>query len=156
LIWLKRLHARIAYETLQISKDRREPDKAMSYYMSAMVQSSFEAAIERVEAALKVEGFGVLSRIDIQQTLKAKLGVDFRPYTILGACNPELAHQALLLEDKVGTMLPCNVVVQKTASGEVEVAAIDPVASMQAIPNPELAEAAKKVRAKLALVIAAL
>ncbi len=128
----------------------------MSYYMSATIHVPFDAAIERIEAALRDEGFGVISRIDVQQTLKTKIGVDFRPYTILGACNPGLAHQALLLEDKVGTMLPCNVVVQQTGAGEVEVAAIDPVASMQAIPNPELAKAAQEVKAKLARVIAAL
>lgn len=128
----------------------------MSYYMSATIQAPFDAAIERVEAALKGEGFGVISRIDVQQILKAKIGINFRPYTILGACNPGLAHQALLLEDKVGTMLPCNVVVQQTGTAEVEVAAIDPVASMQAIPNPGLAKAAREVKAKLSRVIAAL
>jgi len=128
----------------------------MSYYMSATIQAPFDAAIECVEAALKGEGFGVISRIDVQQILKAKIGINFRPYTILGACNPGLAHQALLLEDKVGTMLPCNVVVQQTGTAEVEVAAIDPVASMQAIPNPGLAKAAREVKAKLSRVIAAL
>lgn len=103
----------------------------------------------RAEAALKAEGFGVISRIDIQQTLKSKIDVDFRPYTILGACNPTLAHEALQLEDKVGLMLPCNVIVQQSGSDDVEVAAIDPVASMQAISNPELVKAAEVVRDKL-------
>ena len=122
----------------------------MSYYISARLKVSFDDAIARTEAALKTEGFGVISRIDIQQTLKSKIDVDFRPYTILGACNPKLAHEALQQEDKVGLMLPCNVIVQQSDNGEVEVAAIDPVASMQAIPNPELVKAAEVVREKLA------
>ena len=125
----------------------------MSYYISARLQTPFDDAIARTEAALKTEGFGVISRIDIQQTLKSKIDVDFRPYTILGACNPTLAHEALQLEDKVGLMLPCNVIVQQSDSGEVEVAAIDPVASMQAISNPELVKAAEVVREKLARAI---
>ena len=91
----------------------------MNYYMATTLDVSFDDAIERTEAALKTEGFGVLTRADVQQTLKTKIDVDFRPYTILGACNPELAHQALLLEDKVGTMLPCNVIVQQTDDGKV-------------------------------------
>ncbi len=128
----------------------------MSYYMAATLQVPFDEAIARTEAALKTEGFGVLTRIDVSQTLKAKIDVDFRPYVILGACNPALAHEALNLEDKVGTMLPCNVVVQQFGDGRVEVAAIDPVASMQAIANPQLSMAAALVREKLARVIAAL
>lgn len=125
----------------------------MSYYISAKVQVPFDDAIARTEAALKTEGFGVISRIDIQQTLKSKIDIDFRPYTILGACNPKLAHEALQLEGKVGLMLPCNVIVQQSDSGEVEVAAIDPVASMRAISNPELVKAAEVVREKLARAI---
>lgn len=125
----------------------------MTYYFSAKLQVPFDDAIARAEAALKTEGFGVISRIDIQQTLKSKIDVDFRPYTILGACNPTLAHEALQLEDKVGLMLPCNVIVQQSGSDEVEVAAIDPVASMQAITNPELVRAAAVVREKLARAI---
>jgi len=125
----------------------------MRYYMSTTLEASFEDAIARTEAALKAEGFGVISRIDIKQTLKAKIDVDFRPYMILGACNPTLAYEALQLEDKVGTMLPCNVVVQEIAPGSVEIAAIDPVASMQAIENPDLARAAHAVREKLSRVI---
>ncbi|MEG8219064.1 DUF302 domain-containing protein [Sphingomonas sp. HH69] len=125
----------------------------MSYYISARLKVPFDDAIARAEAALKTEGFGVISRIDIQQTLKSKIDVDFRPYTILGACNPTLAHEALQLEDKVGLMLPCNVIVQQSGSAEVEVAAIDPVASMQAISNPELVKAAEVVRAKRARAI---
>lgn len=128
----------------------------MSYYIAATVPLSFEEAISRTEAALAENGFGIISRIDIRETLKNKIGVDFRPYTILGACNPKLAHQALELEDKVGTMLPCNVVVQQTADGSVEVAAIDPVASMQAIENPALLAAAAEVRQRLANAIEAL
>ena len=114
----------------------------MSYYIATSISLPFDQAIGAAEAALAEEGFGVISRIDIQATLKAKIGADFRPYTILGACNPKLAHEALQLEDKVGTMLPCNVVVQDLGSGETEIAAIDPVASMQA-------SAAAEVRAKL-------
>jgi len=134
----------------------REKGTAMSYYMATIVEMAFDEAIERTEAALKVEGFGVLTRIDVQQTLKAKIDVDFRPYTILGACNPTLAHQALQLEDKVGTMLPCNVVVQQKEDGRVEVAAINPVASMQAIDNPQLKQAAAAVRDRLSRVIASI
>ena len=124
----------------------------MSYYIPARLDVPFEEAVQRTEAALKEEGFGVISRIDIQATLKEKIGADFRPYTILGACNPKLAHEALQLEDKVGTMLPCNVVVQAVDGGS-EVAAIDPVASMQAIDNPELRKAAGEVRDRLARAI---
>jgi uncharacterized protein (DUF302 family) len=128
----------------------------MTYYLAAKLQVPFDDSIARTETALKTEGFGVISRIDIQQTLKSKIGVDFRPYTILGACNPVLAHEALQLEDKVGLMLPCNVIVQQSRSGEIEVAAIDPVASMQAIGNLELTKAAQVVREKLSRAIALL
>nr|WP_225899648.1 DUF302 domain-containing protein [Croceicoccus gelatinilyticus] len=113
-----------------------------------------EEAINLTEAALKKEGFGVLTKIDIASTLKEKIGADFRPYTILGACNPKLAHEALQIEDKVGLMLPCNVIVQDAGGGQSEVAAIDPVASMQAIENEDLLKAAGEVRAKLERVIA--
>ncbi len=125
----------------------------MSYYMAVTLKTSFDEAIERTEAALKTEGFGVLTRIDVQETLKSKIDVDLGPYTILGACNPTLAYQALQLEDKVGTMLPCNVVVQQKADGGVEVAAINPVASMQAISNADLTKAAQAVQEKLSQVI---
>lgn len=125
----------------------------MSYYMATALGVPFDEAIARTEAALKDEGFGVISRIDIQDALRTKIGVDFRPYTILGACNPALAHEALKLEDKVGTMLPCNVVVQALDDGTTEVAAIDPVASMQAIGNPRLLEAANEVRQRLSRVV---
>lgn len=120
----------------------------MSYYFSSVVDGDVADVLDKVREALKAEGFGVISEIDIAKTLKEKIGVEFRPYVILGACNPILAHEALQIEDKVGTMLPCNVVVQQTANG-VEVAAIDPVASMQAIPNQQLSEKASVVGGKL-------
>ena len=126
----------------------------MGYYIATTIDGDFDAALARTEEALKAEGFGVLTRIDVQQTLKDKIGADFRPYTILGACNPTLAHEALQVEGHVGTMLPCNV--QDAGDGRVEVAAIDPVASMQAIENPRLKQAAESVRDKLQRVIAAL
>lgn len=128
----------------------------MSYYISIRLNLSFADAIDAVERALAAEGFGIISQIDIQEALKTKIGVDFRPYMILGACNPNLAHRALQLEDKVGTMLPCNVVVQACKAGGVEVAAIDPVASMQAIDNAELKDAARQVRELLSRVIQSL
>ena len=125
----------------------------MSYYIATTLAAPFERAIEMTEAALTEQGFGVISRIDMKDALKTKIGVDFRPYTILGACNPTLAHQALQLEDKVGTMLPCNVVVQARGERETEVAAIDPVASMQAIDNPALKDAAAEVQQRLRAVV---
>ena len=98
----------------------------MSYYFNKTITLPFDEAVDRVKAELKKDGFGVLTEIDVQKTLKEKLGVDFRPYRILGACNPPFAYKALLAEDKIGTMLPCNVIVQELAPGRVEVAAIDP------------------------------
>lgn len=124
----------------------------MSYYFSTRLSGTFTDALERARKALQAEGFGIISEIDIARTLKEKIGVDFRPYVILGACNPVLAHEALKLEDKVGTMLPCNVVVQASDDG-VEIAAIDPVASMSAIENEELQAKASEVAAKLRRVI---
>jgi len=121
----------------------------MTYYFSKRLQRPFADAVEDVRQGLRLAGFGVLTEIDVAATLKAKLGVDFRPYVVLGACNPSMAHQALQLEDKVGTMLPCNVVVQASPEGGVEVAAIDPIASMQAIDNPALAGVAGLVAEKL-------
>lgn len=120
----------------------------MTYYFSTHVSGPFADALDRTRAALLEEGFGIISEIDVSRTLKEKIGVDFRPYTILGACNPVLAHEALKLEDKVGTMLPCNVVVQASEDG-VEIAAIDPVASMQAIENEELGLKAREVAVRL-------
>lgn len=128
----------------------------MSYYIAKTLPVTLEEAIDLTEAALKTEGFGVLTKIDIASTLKEKIGADFRPYTILGACNPKLAYEALQVEDKVGLMLPCNVIVQDAGDGQSEVAAIDPVASMQAIENDDLLKAASEVRAKLERVIAGL
>ncbi len=128
----------------------------MSYYFSKMLQTDFDAAIERTTAALKQQGFGIITEIDVKETFKKKLDLDFHKYRILGACNPKLAHEALRLEDKIGTMLPCNVVVQELAPGKIEIAAIDPVASMQAVDNPKLRQAAEQVQALLKKVIAAL
>jgi len=125
----------------------------MSYYFSKRIDSTFDDAVERVTEELKKEGFGVLTEIDVKATFKKKLDVDFRNYRILGACNPSFAHQALKAEDKIGTMLPCNVIVQELAAGRVEVAAIDPIASMQAVENPGLAGVAGEVRAKLRSVV---
>jgi uncharacterized protein (DUF302 family) len=128
----------------------------MSYYFARQIALPFDDAIHRVTAALKSAGFGVLTDIDVQDTLKRKIGVDFRRYRILGACNPTMAHQALQAEDKIGTMLPCNVVVQELENGAVEVAAIDPVASMQAVENAKLGATARAVREKLRSVIESL
>jgi uncharacterized protein (DUF302 family) len=128
----------------------------MAYYFNTMLPGPFDEAVARTVAALKEEAFGIITEIDVQKTLHEKIGVAFRKYRILGACNPKLAHEALQLEDKIGTMLPCNVVVQELADGRVEVAAIDPVASMQAIDNPRLKDAALQVSEKLKRVIARL
>jgi len=125
----------------------------MSYYIGKTVELSFDRAIARVTEELKNEGFGILTEIDVQQTLKKKLDVDFRKYRILGVCNPSLAYKALQAEDKIGVMLPCNVIVQETADGKVEVSAVDPIASMQAINNPGLRDLAEDVRGKLKKVI---
>ena len=121
----------------------------MSYYFSKTLDSTFDEAIEKVTAALKERGFGVLTEIDVKATLKKKLDVDFRNYRILGACNPPFAHKALLAEDKIGTMLPCNVIVQELDNGKIEVAAIDPVASMQAVGNDSLGDIAGQIRTML-------
>ena len=121
----------------------------MSYYFAKTVKASFAETIDKVTAALKERGFGVLTTIDIKATMKAKLDVDFRPYTILGACNPSFALKALSAENKIGTMLPCNVVVQEVKPGEVEVAAVDPVASMQGVNNAALGAIAGAVREQL-------
>lgn len=126
----------------------------MSYYFSKTLAIGFDEAVRRTAEALKAEGFGVITEIDVKDTLKKKINIEFRNYRILGACNPTLAHEALQIEDKVGTMLPCNVVVQELGGGRIEVAAIDPVASMQAIDNPRLKGAAQRVQAKLKNVIA--
>lgn len=125
----------------------------MSYYISKKVNYDFEQAIKEATDRLKDEGFGVLTEIDVKETLKKKLDVDFKKYRILGACNPEFAHQALQHEDKIGTMLPCNVIVEENEDGSVEISAVDPLASMQAVENAELAGVAKEVKSRLEKVI---
>ena len=125
----------------------------MEYYFSKTIATSFDDAIQKVTDALKEEGFGILTEIDIKATLKKKLDIDFYNYKILGACNPPFAYKALLAEDKIGTMLPCNVIVQEKISGQVEVSAVDPAASMQAIENKALAEIAIEIRGRLQKVI---
>ncbi len=121
----------------------------MSYHFSKKLDLSYDEAIARATEELKKEGFGILTEIDVKEALKKKLDVDFRKYKILGACNPSYAYKALQAEDKIGTMLPCNVIVQETDDGKVEVSAIDPKASMQAIDNPSLGDIANEVREKL-------
>ena len=128
----------------------------MNYYFAKAFSVGFDDAVRRTVEALKQEGFGIITEIDLKETFKKKLDVEFRNYKILGACNPTLALEALQIEDKVGTMLPCNVVVQDIGGGRTEVAAIDPVASMQAIANPHLKEAATRVQAKLRKVVESL
>ena len=125
----------------------------MSYHFSRVVDLGFDAAIEATKQALQRQGFGVLTEIDVQQTLKKKLDVDFRPYRILGACNPKMAYQALQAEDKIGTMLPCNVIVQLRDDGKTEISAVDPIASMAAIENPQLGDIANQVRDMLKSVV---
>ena len=125
----------------------------MSYYFSRRVKGYFEEVEKRVRKSLGEEGFGVLTEIDVRETLKKKLDVDFRKYKILGACNPPFAYEALQAEDKIGTMLPCNVIIQESDSGEIEVAAIDPVASMQAVKNEALQPVAEHVQKKLKKVV---
>lgn len=125
----------------------------MSYYFAKTTDLGFDEAVEHVTAALKEEGFGVLTEIDVAATFKKKLNVDVPPYRILGACNPHFAYQALQAEDKIGTMLPCNVIVRDTGQGQVEIAAVDPIASMQAVENEQLGGIAQEVRSRLQRVI---
>jgi uncharacterized protein (DUF302 family) len=124
-----------------------------TYYYSKTIDTTPEEAEARVRDELQKEGFGVLTEIDVTATLKRKLDVDFRPYKILGACNPPAAHKALQAENKIGTMLPCNVIVQETADGRTEIAAVDPVASMQAVENEDLHDIAEDIRNRLRTVI---
>jgi len=133
----------------------RRGETLVSYYIETTIDADLDEAVERVTAALKEEGFGIMTDIDVQATLKNKLDVDFRPYRILGACNPRYAHTALQAEPMIGTMLPCNVIVQQTEGG-TRIAAIDPIASMQAVDNPALGQIAGEVRARLADAIARL
>ena len=128
----------------------------MSYYYAKTINGDFDSVVEKVSAELQKEGFGVLANIDIQAALKNKLGVDFRKYRILGACNPPFAIKALEAEDKIGTMLPCNVVVQEIADGQIEVVAVNPVESMKAVQNDKLIEIAGQIGEKLQRVIRAL
>ena len=128
----------------------------MKYYINKTINAGFDQAIVLVIESLKKEGFGVLTEINIQEKLKEKLNVDFRKYTILGACNPAYAYKALQQEDKVGTMLPCSVIIQELASNQIEVAAVDPLASMMAIENPDLVEIAREIKEKLERAIASL
>jgi uncharacterized protein (DUF302 family) len=125
----------------------------MEYYFSKVISEDFDKVVQKVTEALKSEGFGVLTKIDMKATLKKKLDVDFHNYTILGACNPPFAYKALQAEDKIGTMLPCNVILQEKEPGKVEVAAVDPVASMTAIENKDLAVIALEIRGRLQRVI---
>ena len=125
----------------------------MSYYFSRITDASFDEVLTKVAAELKKEGFGILTEIDVKDTLKKKLDVNFQKYKILGACNPPFAYQALQMENKIGVMLPCNVIVQELPDGKVEVAAIDPVQSMQAVGNPDLKIVTEQVQAKLRNVI---
>lgn len=128
----------------------------MTYYFSKVLDEDPDAAEERVSAALGAEGFGILTHIDVQATMKKKLDEDIPPYRILGACNPQFALQALRAEDKIGTMLPCNVIVRALPDGRTEVAAVDPIASMQAVGNQDLGAIAEEVQARLRRVIEAL
>ena len=125
----------------------------MSYYFTTTLSMPFAETIDKVTKALNEKGFGVLTTIDVKATLKKKIGADFRPYTILGACNPVFAHKALTCESRIGTMLPCNVVVQQIGDGQVEVSAVDPLASMEAVDNPHLEAIAAEVQALLKGVI---
>ncbi len=125
----------------------------MSYYFSKIINESFDKTIMKVVLSLKNEGFGVLTEIDVKETLKKKLDVDFQKYTILGACNPSFAYKALKAENKIGIMMPCNVIVQEISEDEIEIAAVDPVASMKAVENPALLEIANQVQEKLRKVI---
>lgn len=128
----------------------------MGYYFSKITDTDFDSAIAKVTEALKKEGFGILTEIDVTETLRKKLDVDFRKYRILGACNPHFAYEALQAENKIGTMLPCNVIVQEHEDGKTEVSAIDPVASMMAVENDTLGNTAAEVRNKLQRVIESL
>jgi len=128
----------------------------MKYYINKTINAGFDQAVVLVTESLKKEGFGVLTEINIQEKLKEKLDVDFRKYKILGACNPAYAYKALQKEDKVGTMLPCSVIIQELGNNKIEVAAVDPLASMMAIENPDLAEIAREIKEKLERAIASL
>ncbi|MGD8427332.1 MAG: DUF302 domain-containing protein [Balneolaceae bacterium] len=125
----------------------------MSYYFTTTLDSSFDEAIEKTTEVLKEEGFGILTEIDVKETMKKKLDKDMYNYRILGACNPPMAWEALKAENKIGAMLPCNVIVQEREKGKIEVSAIDPVASMTAVNNKNLGEVAREVQGRLKKVI---
>lgn len=133
--------------------DQSREGMTMSYYIAKKFDGPFDKAIATVTERLKTQGFGVLSDIDVQGTLKAKIGAEIPRYRILGACNPNFAHEALKLEDKLGVLLPCNVIVRETADGKVEVASVDPVVAMERTGNPALAATAEEVRRRLAIVV---
>ena len=125
----------------------------MNYYFNKTLQGNFDDIIVKVTQGIKDQGFGILTEIDVQETLKNKLDVDFKKYKILGACNPPYAHKALLAEDKIGTMLPCNVIVQEVKNGTIEIAAVNPMASMQAVENKKLEKLAEEITEKLEIFI---
>jgi len=141
------------FESLNYLHSSRKTNLKMNYYFTKTITGSFDNVIQKVTEALKTEGFGILTEIDIKSTLKKKLNVDFYNYKILGACNPPFAYKALQTEDKIGTMLPCNVIVQEKVQGQIEVSAVDPIASMLSIENDGLRDIATKVRVKLQNVI---
>ncbi|SHF42817.1 Uncharacterized conserved protein, DUF302 family [Salegentibacter echinorum] len=128
----------------------------MKYYFNKTIKGDFEQVIDQVTRELEKEGFGILTEIDVTETLKKKLEVDFRNYRILGACNAPYAHKALEAEDKIGTMLPCNVIVQEKESGQIEIAAVNPIASMQAVDNRALGKVAQEIKGKLEKIISKL
>ena len=140
-------------ETEEIVSFSKLREAHMSYYFSKNIYMDFEEAILKVTDELKKEGFGILTEIDVTATLKKKLDVDFRNYRILGACNPPFAYKALQVEPNIGVMLPCNVILQELEDGKIEVAAVDPLASMQAIQNEELQSVAEEIQLKLKKVI---
>ena len=125
----------------------------MNYYFNKTIKGTFEEVIDKVTQGLKDEGFGILTEIDVKETLKKKLDVNFQKYRILGACNPPYAHKALQAEDKIGTMLPCNVIIQEIEEGVIEVAAVNPMASMQAVENEKLNDVANEITSMLENVI---
>ena len=146
----------VKYPNKNMQKENKvlmRKNKKMKYYFNKKINGNFEEIIEMVIGELKKEGFGILTEIDIKATLKKKLDVDFYNYKILGACNPTFAYKALQAEDKIGTMLPCNVIVQEKEAGEIEVSAVDPAASMSSVENEALAEIAEIIRLKLEKVI---
>lgn len=137
----------------KVNKTLIQKNRNMKYYFNKTINGTFEEVIEKVTKGLSDEGFGILTEIDVKETLKKKLDIDFKKYRILGACNPPYAHKALQAEDKIGTMLPCNVIVQEINPGFIEVAAINPMASMMAVENKQLMEIAGEITAKLENII---